>query len=63
MLSPLRSRTYRHLFAAQVIALLGIGLSGDIGGAGHKRHGDPSTRSPTFRNRGKIPGQPAFQAG
>ena len=27
MLSPLRSRTYRHLFAAQVIALLGTGLA------------------------------------
>ena len=27
MLSPLRFRTYRHLFAAQVIALLGTGLS------------------------------------
>lgn len=27
MFSPLRSRTYRHLFAAQVIALLGTGLA------------------------------------
>jgi len=27
MLSPLRSRTYRHLFAAQVTALLGTGLA------------------------------------
>lgn len=27
MLPPLRSRTYRHLFAAQVIALLGTGLA------------------------------------
>jgi len=27
MLLPLRSRTYRHLFAAQVIALLGTGLA------------------------------------
>ena len=27
MLSPLRSRIYRHLFAAQVIALLGTGLA------------------------------------
>ena len=27
MLSPLRSRTYRRLFAAQVIALLGTGLA------------------------------------
>ena len=27
MLSPLRSRTYRHLFAAQVIALIGTGLT------------------------------------
>jgi H+ antiporter protein len=27
MLSPLRNRTYRHLFAAQVIALLGTGLA------------------------------------
>ncbi len=26
MLSPLRNRTYRHLFAAQVIALVGTGL-------------------------------------
>ncbi len=27
MLSPLRNRTYRHLFAAQVIALIGTGLA------------------------------------
>ena len=27
MISPLRSRTYRHLFAAQVIALIGTGLA------------------------------------
>jgi len=27
MLSPLRFRTYRHLFAAQVIALVGTGLT------------------------------------
>src|SRR3546814_2192359 len=27
MFSPLRNRTYRHLFAAQVIALLGTGLA------------------------------------
>jgi len=27
MLSPLRNRTYRHLFAAQVIALVGTGLA------------------------------------
>lgn len=27
MLSPLANRTYRHLFAAQVSALLGTGLS------------------------------------
>ena len=27
MLSPLRSRTYRHLFAAQVTALVGTGLA------------------------------------
>ncbi len=27
MLLPLRSRTYRHLFAAQVIARLGTGLA------------------------------------
>lgn len=27
MLSPLKNRTYRHLFAAQVIALLGTGLA------------------------------------
>ncbi len=26
MLSPLTNRTYRHLFAAQVIALIGTGL-------------------------------------
>ncbi len=26
MLRPLRNRTYRHLFAAQVISLLGTGL-------------------------------------
>jgi len=26
MLSPLRNRTYRHLFAAQVVALIGTGL-------------------------------------
>ena len=26
MLRPLRNRTYRHLFAAQVIALIGTGL-------------------------------------
>ena len=27
MLSPLRSRTYRHLFVAQVVALLGTGIA------------------------------------
>ena len=26
MLSPLANKTYRHLFAAQVIALIGTGL-------------------------------------
>ena len=27
MQSPLANRTYRHLFAAQLLSLLGIGLS------------------------------------